>query len=63
VTQPDLTPPPGPECTCPLIDTSTYFGDVSFTLGDPTGCPRHDTGQALKRAEAEWRARYGDADA
>lgn len=53
--------PPSPECTCPLIDVS-IFGDPDprFLRGDPTGCPRHDTGQAAKRAEAEYQARYGD---
>lgn len=55
-------PPDGPECTCPLIDTSPSMADISFARGDPTGCPRHDTGQATKRAEAEYKARYGGGE-
>lgn len=56
-------PPLGRECTCPLIDTSTWGGEPSFVRGDPTGCPRHeDPDRVDKRAEAEYRARYGDAD-
>lgn len=52
-----------PECTCPLIDTSTWGGKPSFHRGNPrgSGCPIHET-QAMRDEVriAEARARYGE---
>lgn len=54
-----------PECTCPLIDVSTYGRngiELAFMLGNPrgSGCPIHET-EAMReeRRLAEYRARYG----
>lgn len=51
------------ECTCPLIDVSTWGGPPRFLRGDPrgSGCPIHETQDMRnERKAAEDLARYGE---
>lgn len=54
--------PPWPGCTCELVDVSLRYGKPEYMLGDPKGCPVHDSAkQVSARAEAAHQARYGVA--
>ena len=49
-----------PECTCPLLETTTVDemarGEFSYVRGRPDGCPVHETGERRSRREAAMRA-------
>lgn len=49
-----------PECTCPLLETTTVEemarGEFSYVRGCPDECAVHDTAERMDRREAAMRA-------